>query len=96
MMRAPTGRVVPIRRFLVEKGTRDKDPIDPKDIRLLSAPNFFLLARQEGVHIMRTTMGELDAAVTKAEDQERLSILLPDLTEGAFHDLLRGQRDTRY
>lgn len=45
---------------------------------------------------MRTTIGELDAAVTKAEDQERPSILLPDLTEGAFRDLLRGQRDTGY
>lgn len=80
----------------MKKGTRDKDPINPKDIRLLSAPNFFLLARQEGVQIMRTTMGELDAAVTKAEDQERPSILLPDLTESAFRDLLRGQRDTGY
>lgn len=43
--------MAPVRRFLVKKGTRDKDPINPKDIRLLSAPNFFLLARQEGVQI---------------------------------------------
>lgn len=67
-MRIPARKVVPIRRFRVETGNPNKNPIDPKDIRLLSAPNFFLLARQEGVQAMRTTMGELDAAVTTVED----------------------------
>jgi len=41
----------------------DSTPIDTSDIKLLNAANFILLARQRGVTIMRTTMGELEEAV---------------------------------
>lgn len=96
IMRIPTKQRAPTPQFFIEKPDGGLDPIDPNDIRFLSAPNFHLLARQKGVQIMRTTIAELEDAAAKAEYEEQPSILLPDLTEGTFKDLLRGRRDTEY
>lgn len=96
-MRVTTKPRPPTPRFIIETPTAAaSSPINPADIRFLSAPNFFLLARQarqQGVRIMRTTMGELENAVRKTEADEAPSILLPEISEGTFKDMLRGKHN---
>lgn len=53
-------------------------------------------ASQQGAQIMRTTMGELEDAVRRTEADERSSILLPDISEGTFRDMLRGRHDAAH
>jgi len=64
----------------------DSTPIDTSDIKLLNAANFMLLARQKGVTIMRTTMGELEEAV-----KEQHTIHMKRLSEEQYRSLLKGE-----
>jgi hypothetical protein len=63
-------------------------PIDDTDLRLLSAPNFLMLSRQDGVSVFRTTWGELEET-TRTRDP----VQLPNLHEGVFQDILSGRGD---
>lgn len=95
-VRVSPARVSPRRRVRFQIDNGPLAPMDTADIRLLNAANFFLLARQKDVKVMRTTMGELDEATRKAAAAQEPSLLLPELTEGAFKDLLQGQRTPEY
>lgn len=65
-------------------------PLDPNNIKLLNAASFALVARQECVRVSHTTLGELETAAWQAKDNKQSSFFIPELTEGAFRDLLRG------
>ncbi|KAK4118107.1 hypothetical protein N657DRAFT_638276 [Parathielavia appendiculata] len=64
--------------------TPRREKLNAADLRLLSTPNFLLLARQKGVTVMRTTLAELEEAARSAP-----AIHLPDLPEEFFLDLLK-------
>lgn len=95
-VRVSSPRVPPRRRVRLQIDNEPLALMDTADIRLLNAANFFLLARQKDVKVMRTTMGELDEATRKAAAAQEPSLLLPELTEEAFKDLLQGQRTPEY
>lgn len=65
-------------------------PLDPNNIKLLNAASFALVARQECVRVSHTTLGELETAAWQAKDNKQSSFFIPELTEGAFRDLLQG------
>jgi len=80
-------------RQLYQRAVR-RERINPADIALLSAPNFALLCRQQGMVVMRTTLGELEAAF-ESNPSDSENIHLPDIPEDFYRDLLcrRGQPD---
>jgi hypothetical protein len=77
-------------RPLIELTKHDSppDPLDESDINLLSAVSFVTLTRQDGVHVMRTTIAELEEAT-----KERQNYKLPDLPECEFRNIISGTGD---
>lgn len=68
--------------------------VDWTDVRLLNASSFLAMCRQEGVTVMRTTMGELPAESNRTGAE--YNIQLPSLPQQFSKDLLSRDSAPEY
>lgn len=83
-------------RPLLPEPDEDPGPINSNDIKLLNATNFLFLSRQKGVKVMRTTMAELERTTQREKEDKTPSVILPELSEAAFKDLLQGNQPAEH
>jgi hypothetical protein len=90
---------VPLPENLQHRHSHDEPRPDMSQIRVCSAINFIQFCKDPSAKAMRVTWSELDRIAEDSEykraRQKVMPVPLPDLTEGAFRDLLLGKGDRR-